>query len=331
MQDLFTNALTNLNSPPILFFILGFIATVVKSDLNIPEVIAKGLSIYFMIAIGFKGGSELAKTGFTNDVLITAGGSLFLGCLIPVFAFYILKLIIKVDETNAGAIAAHYGSVSVVTFVTAAAFLEKEGIRYDGFMVGMMALMESPAIFISLLLVRLSGKKEKNEAVAYQPSEIVKESLFNASVVLLTGSLLIGYSTGASGYEMAKPFFVTPFHGILTIFLLDMGMIAGRRISEFKTVGIPLGIFSIVMPIISALMAILFGSIIGLSYGSTVLLSVLCSSASYIAAPAAVRMALPSANPAYYITMSLAITFPFNIIFGIPIYKWLTAIIHTTI
>lgn len=331
MQDLFTNALTNLNSPPILFFILGFIATVVKSDLNIPEVIAKGLSIYFMIAIGFKGGSELAKTGFTSDVLIAAVGSLFLGCLIPVFAFYILKLIIKVDETNAGAIAAHYGSVSVVTFVTAAAFLEKEGIRYDGFMVGMMALMESPAIFISLLLVRLSGKKEKNEAVAYQPGEIVKESLFNASVVLLTGSLIIGYSTGASGYEMAKPFFVTPFHGILTIFLLDMGMIAGRRISEFKTVGFPLGMFAIVMPIISALMAIVFGSIIDLSYGSTVLLSVLCSSASYIAAPAAVRMALPSANPAYYITMSLAITFPFNIIFGIPIYKWLTTIIHTTI
>lgn len=331
MQDLLTNALLNLNSPPVLFFILGFIATVVKSDLNIPEVIAKGLSIYFMIAIGFKGGSELAKTGFTNDVVIAALGSLFLGCLIPVIAFYILKLIIKVDETNAGAIAAHYGSVSVVTFVTAAALLEKEGINYDGFMVGMMALMESPAIFISLLLVRLSGNKEKNDAVAYQPSDIVKESLFNASVILLTGSLIIGYLTGTSGYEMAKPFFVTPFHGILTIFLLDMGMIAGRRISEFKTVGLPLGMFAIVMPIISALLAIVFGSIIDLGFGSTVLLSVLCSSASYIAAPAAVRMALPSANPAYYITMSLAITFPFNIIFGIPIYKWLTEIIHTTL
>lgn len=331
MQDLFTNALINLNSPPVLFFILGFAATVVKSDLQIPEAIAKGLSIYFMIAIGFKGGNELAKTGFSNEVVLTAFGSLFLGCLIPVIAFYILKIFLKVDDTNSGAIAAHYGSVSVVTFVTAAALLEKEGIQYDGFMVGMMALMESPAIFISLLLVRFTNKKEKSEYVSYQTSEIVKESLFNASVVLLTGSLIIGYVTGNEGYEVAKPFFITPFHGILTIFLLDMGMIAGRRIVEFKTVGISLGMFAIFMPLISAALAIIFGSLIELGLGSTILLSVLCSSASYIAAPAAVRMALPSANPAYYITMSLAITFPFNIIFGIPIYKWLTEIIHTTL
>jgi uncharacterized protein len=319
LEDIFYNAVINLNSPPILFFILGFIATILKSDLKIPESIAKALSIYFMMAIGFKGGVEIMRSGWNDSLLSAAGLTLVLGSILPIIAFYILKGFLKLDIINSGAIAAHYGSVSVVTFVTATVFLGRNAIEFPGFMVGMMALMESPAIFMSLLLVSLNLNKDSNGS-RIEMKEVVKESLFNASVLLLFGSLVIGYLTGEKGAELTHAFFYDPFQGILTIFLLEMGMLAGTRIGEFKRVGIKLALFAIVMPLISGAFGAVGATLIGLNIGSATLFAVLSASASYIAAPAAIRIALPKANPAYYITMSLAITFPFNIIFGIPLF-----------
>lgn len=319
MQELLTNALSNLSSPMILFFILGFIATMLKSDLEIPEAIAKGLAIYFMMAIGFKGGAEIAKSGLTNVVITSAMIALLLGSIIPVISYFVLHKIGKIDAVNSCAISAHYGSVSVVTFVTAISFLGSIEVDYSGFMVGMMAIMESPAIFISILMLRIVKRKENVESRLHY-KDLIKESLFNASIVLLFGSMLIGYYSGNEGMEIVYPFFVTPFNGILTLFLLEMGMLAGKRIGEFRAVGIFLFIFGVTMPLINGIIAAILSLVIGLDIGDRLLFTVLSASASYIAAPAAVRLAMPQANPSYYITMSLAITFPFNIMFGIPVY-----------
>lgn len=319
MADLLSGSLTNLTSPMILFFILGFAATILKSDLEIPNAIGKALSIYFMMAIGFKGGVELSRTGITNDVLISTVIAIAIGVIIPVISFVVLFKLLRLDAKNSGAIAAHYGSVSVVTFVTATTFFETTGINFHGYMVGMMALMESPAIFVSILLVRYL-QKTKSKSSKGEIEDLIRESLFNSSIVLLTGGLIIGFISGEKGIEMVKPFFVSPFNGVLALFLLEMGILAGKRIGEFKEVGIPLFLFAIIMPIINGTIAVFLSSMSGLSEGDQVLFAVLSASASYIAAPAAVRLAIPEANPSYYITMSLAITFPFNIIFGIPLY-----------
>ena len=319
MTGFISDALQNLATPMILFFVLGFVSTIIKSDIEIPQAISKVLAIYFMIAIGFKGGVEINKTGIDNGLYDSILISVLIGVITPLIAFLILKYIGHLDNINSGAISAHYGSVSVVTFVTAISFLNSKTIDYNGFMAGMMALMESPAIFVSILLVRIFSS-EKISTLKSNYIDLLKESLFNSSVVLLFGSLVIGIIVGEKGMITVKPFLVDPFNGVLTLFLLDMGMIAGQRISEFKKVGIFLSCFAIVMPVINAIGTVLLCGMFQLSIGDTLLFSVLAASSSYIAAPAAVRIALPKANPAYYITMSLAITFPFNIIFGIPLY-----------
>ncbi len=321
-MEFLSDAISNLTSPMILFFILGFISTILKSDIEIPEVITKTLAIYFMIAIGLKGGFEISKSGIDSSLYSSIVNSLLIGMIVPFIAFLILKYVGKFDSTNSGAIAAHYGSVSVVTFVTAISFLNSKTESYSGFMVGMMALMESPAIFVSLFLVRIFNS-EKIASLKSNTVDLLKESLFNASVVLLFGSLLIGFAVGENGMTVVKPFFIDPFNGVLTLFLLDMGMIAGKRIAEFKAVGLFLFFFAVIMPLISAVITIFLSNLFEFSIGDTLLFTVLAASASYIAAPAAVRIALPQANPAYYITMSLAITFPFNIIVGIPFYYFL--------
>lgn len=326
-MEFLSDALSNFSSPMILFFVLGFISTILKSDIEIPEVITKTLAIYFMIAIGLKGGFEINKSGIDANLYTSILNSLLIGFIVPVIAFLILKYVGKFDSTNSGAIAAHYGSVSVVTFVTAISFLNGKAENYNGYMVGMMALMESPAIFVALLLVRIFDS-QKIDSLKSNSIDLLKESLFNASVVLLFGSLLIGLAVGEKGMSAVKPFFIDPFNGVLTLFLLDMGMIAGKRIGEFKAVGMFLFFFAIVMPVISAVVAIGLAEIFKFSVGDTLLFTVLSASASYIAAPAAVRIALPKANPAYYITMSLAITFPFNIIIGIPFYYYLINLIR---
>lgn len=319
LTELFANAAANLTSPMILFFLLGIIGASVKSDLLIPESITKALSIYLMMAIGFKGGAELSLTGVTTATLSAVGATLALGLIIPIIAFGLLRKLGGLDPTNAGAIAAHYGSCSVVTFVTAVTFLDRAGAPFDGFMVGLMALMESPGIFMSLLLVQRSLHKDIGQGKQVL-SEIAKETLVNPSIFLLFGSLLVGYATGHHGAELTAPFFVTPFYGVLCFFLLEMGIMTGKRIGDFKKVGFRLATFAVFIPAISAILAAFTGALIGLSVGSTHLLVVLAASASYIAAPAAIRLALPTANPAYYLTMSLGITFPLNILLGIPMY-----------
>lgn len=322
-MDLFIkDALQNLASPMIMFFILGFLSTVIKSDIEIPQAISKALAIYFMIAIGFKGGVEISKNGLENGLFQSILNSLIIGITTPLISFLILKYIGKIDNINCGAISAHYGSVSVVTFVTAIAFLNIKSIQYSGYMAGMMALMESPAIFVSILLVRIFSS-QKISTLKSNYLDLLRESLFNSSIVLLFGSLVIGMIVGERGMMSVKPFLVEPFNGILTLFLLDMGMIAGQRIGEFKKVGLFLSLFAVFMPVLNALSAIFLSSSFNLSKSDAFLFTVLEASSSYIAAPAAVRIALPQANPAYYITMSLAITFPFNIMFGIPIYFYL--------
>ncbi len=326
-MEFLSDAIANFTSPMILFFILGFFSTILKSDIEIPEVITKTLAIYFMIAIGLKGGFEISRSGIDANLYSSIINSLLIGVIVPVVAFLILKYLGNFDVTNSGAIAAHYGSVSVVTFVTAISFLQGKSEPYNGYMVGMMALMESPAIFVSLFLVRLFGS-QKISSLKSNTVDLLKESLFNASVVLLFGSLLIGLAVGEKGITAVKPFFIDPFNGVLTLFLLDMGMIAGKRISEFRAVGLFLFLFAVIMPVISALVTIVLTGLFGFSTGDSLLFTVLAASASYIAAPAAVRIALPQANPAYYITMSLAITFPFNIILGIPFYYFIINLVR---
>jgi len=322
MADLLTMAVENLTSPMILFFILGIIGAVVKSDLSIPEPITKALIIYLLVAIGFEGGVELSVTGITPVTAAAVGTTLVLGLVITIIAFGLLRRLGRFDPINAGAIAAHYGSCSTVTFLTAVAYLERVGVPFDGFMVAMMTLMESPVIFMSLLLVRWS-LRENSGKEKQTLGGIVKETLAERTILLLLGSLLVGYVTGPRGAELTAPFFDAPYMGVLCLFLLEMGLLTGSRIGDFKKVGFRLATFAVFFPAIGAILGAFSGAFIGLGLGSTFLLAVLAASSSHISATAAVRMALPTANPAYYLTMSLGITFPLSLVVGIPLYYFL--------
>lgn len=309
------SALATLTSPVILFFLLGGLAAFARSDLNIPEAMAKGLSIYLMIAIGLKGGVEVSKTGFTPDLLAAAAAGLALSFIIPFIAFALLRTIGKVDRVNAGAVAAHYGSVSVVTFVTAAEILGKQALAPAGYMVAVLALMETPAIVSGLFLARRGSKPNGGDG-----SSLLHEVLLNASVVLLVGSFLIGLVAGSSGYEPIRPVFEGLFRGLLAIFLLDMGLVAGRRLMETRSLTARMAALAVGLPLINGTIGTVIGVAIGLDTASAAALGILAASASYIAVPAAMRLALPQADPGLYLSMSLGVTFPFNIIFGIAIF-----------
>lgn len=317
MIEFLSNGLINLKNPAILFFILGLTVALIRSELKIPEPIIKMFSYYLMASIGFKGGYEISRTGLTGDLVISSLLAMALAALIPIMAFYILRGLLKLDSINAGAIAAHYGSVSVVTFVTAISYLDRTGLDHGGFMVGVMALMEFPAILIAIgLAIYYSSKANGRKSLG----SVLHESVTNESVILLMGSLLIGVITGEKGYTLTKPFFIEPFQGVLTFFLLDMGIVAGRKLHEYGRVGIQLTLFAVLFPVFNGITGTFFATLFDLGTGNAVLIGVLAASSSYIAAPAAVRIVLPEANPSLYLTSSLAITFPFNIIFGIPLY-----------
>ena len=305
-------------SPVILFFVLGALAAFARSDLAIPEAIAKGLSLYLMAAIGLKGGVEVASNGFTPDILAAALAGLALSFLIPLPIFFALRRFGRLDAINAGAVAAHYGSVSVVTFVTGAEVLSSGGLPPAGYMVAVLALMETPAIIVGLMLARRSGGVKLEARGGF-----LHETLLNGSVVLLTGSFVIGLIAGKPGFEPIAPVFDTAFRGILCLFLLDMGLVAARRLRESRSLTWRLATLGVVFPIINGAIGILVGSMIGLDTGSTAALGILTASASYIAVPAAMRLALPQADPGLYLSMSLAVTFPFNITIGIPFYTFL--------
>jgi uncharacterized protein len=310
--------LSNILNPPVLAFFLGMLAVLLKSDLEIPPPLPKLFSLYLLFAIGFKGGVELIKSGITQPVILTLVAAIAMACIVPIYTFFILRL--KLDVYNAGAIASTYGSISAVTFITAGSFLTQLGISFDGYMVAALALMESPAIIIGLILV--SFFSVKTEEKQFDWSEVLREATLNSSVYLLVGSLIMGILTGESGWEKLKPFTQDMFYGVLTFFLLDMGLVAAKRIKDLQETGLFLISFAILIPIVNAAVGLLIAKLIGLQQGDTLLFSVLCASASYIAVPAAMRMTVPEANPSLYVSTALAVTFPFNIIVGIPLYLY---------
>jgi hypothetical protein len=308
-------AAANLISPIILSFALGLLAAFARSDLTIPEAVAKGMSIYLLFAIGFKGGASVASHGVDATLLLAVGAGVILSFGLPLIAFALLKVMTNLSRTDAAAVAAHYGSISIVTFVAATSVLEGRMIDAEGYMVAVAAAMEAPAILSALWLVARSGTGGKME------EGLMREIMLNGSIVLLVGAFAIGMITGEKGLADIAPFIVSPFKGVLCLFLLDMGLIAGRGLRSAKgIVTLPIVAFGIAMPLIGASFGLAAGLLIGLSTGGILLMMVLAASASYIAVPAAMRVALPQANPAVYLTLSLGITFPFNLTLGIPLY-----------
>ncbi len=308
--------LETLTSPIILFFVLGLLAGFVRSDLAVPEALAKGMALYLMAAIGLKGGVSVAESGFTATLGLAAGTGMVLSFLLPLPAFALLRSVGGLSRVNAAAVAAHYGSVSLVTFVTAEQMLTGIGLPAAGFMVAVLALMETPAIISGLFLAR-RGESDRASGGLWH------EVLFNASVVLLVGSFLIGLVAGKDGFAPIKPVFDGGYRGILCLFLLDMGLIASRRLMQTKALTLPLVALGIAIPIINGVIGTVAGTVIGVDVGTAAMLGILAASASYIAVPAAMRLALPEADPGIYLSMSLGITFPFNIIFGISLFAWL--------
>ena len=305
-----------LTSPIILFFALGMFAGFARSDLAIPEALAKGMAIYLMAAIGLKGGVEVSKSGLTDALLLAGAAGMAFSFLLPFPAFGLLRSFGRLDRTNSAAVAAHYGSVSLVTFITANEMLASSGLAAAGFMVAVLALMETPAIISSLLLAR-RGQASDDPGSATGGNHLWREVLLNASVVLLIGAFFIGVIAGEKGFAPIKPVFDTGYKGILCLFLLDMGLIAARRLRETRAMTFRLALIAIVLPFVNGLAGVFVGTMIGLDPGTAAMLGVLTASASYIAVPAAMRLALPAADPGIYLSMSLGITFPFNIIVNI--------------
>lgn len=318
-------AIDNLLSPMVLFFLLGVLAAAARSDLSIPESIGKAMALYLMFAIGFKGGAGVSAHGVGSDLLIAMAFGGLLSFAIPVLAFALLRLTTGLSRVDAAAVAAHYGSISVVTFVAGTEALKTLGISYDGYMVAVVAIMETPAIVAALWLVRRGDSNGSSSSRSGKKSgldgEALREVLFNGSVVLLMGAFFIGWITGESGLEAVAPLIVDPFKGVLCLFLLDMGLVAARGFRSARdALNTRLFLFGIYMPLIGAALATVGVAFLDMSHGSAALMVVLAASASYIAVPAAMRLTLPEARPAIYLTMSLGVTFPFNLVIGIPLY-----------
>ncbi len=312
--------LQNLLSAPVLFFFLGILAVLVGSDLEIPSPLPKLFSLYLLLAIGFKGGLELAHSGLTSLVLLTIGAAVAMSLLVPLTSFLILRT--RLDVPNAAAVAASYGSISAVTFITAESFLNILQIHFDGFMVAALALMESPAIVVGVVLAKLAGRQGR-QAEALRWREVLQEAFLNGSVFLLIGSLVIGYVVTAfspSSLVKMEPFTDKLFYGALCFFLLDMGLVAAQRLQDLRRAGAFLVGFAVLAPLVHALLGLLIARLLGLGVGDALLFMVLCASASYIAVPAAMRMTVPQANPSLYISSALGVTFPFNVVVGIPLY-----------
>jgi len=316
MQDILSLASANLLTPIILCFALGLAAALARSELTIPEAIAKGMSIYLLFSIGFKGGVAVADHGLDGRLIAALLAGVVLSFGIPFVAFGLMKIMTRLSVTDAAAVAAHYGSISIVTFVTATSVVQAAGLQAEGYMVAVAAAMEAPAIISALFLAqRGGGRAERMDA------DLWREILLNGSIVLLVGSFLIGLTTGQAGLAQIGAFIVAPFQGVLCLFLLDMGLVAGRGMRSARGVMTP-GVlaFGLVMPVVGAGFGLAAGMALGLSTGGLALMMVLAGSASYIAVPAAMRVALPDANPSVYLTLSLGVTFPFNLVIGIPLW-----------
>ncbi|MEM6261742.1 MAG: sodium-dependent bicarbonate transport family permease [Bacteroidota bacterium] len=312
--------LDNLSNPAILFFFLGVFAVAIRSDLNIPSPISKFLSYYLLFCIGLHGGEELAHNGLTAEMFRVLGLAIILSLVVPIYTYFILKR--RLNAYDAGAIAATYGSISAVTFITAVNFLQGQEASFDGYMVAAMALMEAPAIIVGLVLINLSQPKTNGTRRRRAMQHALKEAATNGSVVLILGSVVIGALASDKHLQAIEPFTGEIFKGMLVFFLLDMGLLAAKRMGALRKQGIFLLGFSILVPLLNAALVIGVCSLLHISQGNTLLLTVLGASASYIAVPAAMRITVPKANAGLYVSMSLAMTFPFNIIVGIPLYYY---------
>jgi hypothetical protein len=336
------SSLSNLLLPAVLFFVLGVVARIVKSDLRFPPDLAKVLSIYLLMAIGLHGGYALANA----DLFIALNSvmwALIMGFSLPIIGYVILLVTRKVSLLDAAAISAHYGSVSAGTFLTAIAYLDHAGIEYENYPLIMLAIMETPAIIVGLLLAAKArqtiAEREAKAGVVQDAADdidgddsnfghLLKDAFTNGSVVILIGSMIIGAIAIPSSMDKLEPFIEEIFMGVLCLFLFEMGHVAGQRLGDLRQVGIVLALFGIVMPLIGGVIGVYVGTyMLGFSIGGTTLVAVLAASASYIAVPPAMRLAVPEANPSYYLTLSLGITFPFNVIVGIPLFHKLAQVV----
>ncbi len=315
--------------PAILFFFLGIFAALVRSNLEIPAPIAKFLSLYLLMAIGIKGGVALSVSGIHMQMMVGLAIALFMAFLVPLYTFPLLRR--KLDGFNAAAIAATYGSVSAVTFIAAGQFLDNHGIEYGGYMAVALVIMEAPAVIMAVALAATTRARLAKHGAgaatnvgkdtgAFSMKHILHESFTDGAILLLLGSLLIGVLVGADGYKVMEPFTGDLFKGLLAFFLLEMGILVARRIREMKGVGPFLIAFAFLVPMLNAVIVITLSHLAGLSAGDTLMLATLAASASYIVVPAVVRVAIPEANPGLYFGMALALTFPFNVVLGIPLY-----------
>lgn len=313
---------TNILQPPVLFFGLGLAAVVSRARLEIPASLVKAMSLYLLLAIGFKGGVELRASGLSTEVVLTMLAAIGMACLVPITTFLVARR--KLDTANAAAVAATYGSVSAVTFIAATSFLDTLRVAHGGHMVAAMALMEAPAIVVGLALARRFGAMNpdsRGEGGAHGGwGDVLQDAFLNGSVFMLAGSFVIGLLTGESGKTALNPFTGDIFKGVLCLFLLEMGLTAGKKFVDLKGVGAFPFVWGLVAPLVHALVGLGLAYALKMPPGDALIFVILCASASYIAVPAAMRLALPQANPGLYVTMALAITFPFNLIIGMPLY-----------
>ena len=304
-------ALANLTSPPVIAFALGILATLLRSDLRLPEAVYQALSIYLLLGIGIKGGVALSQSSF-SEVSWPLVGALILGVTIPLLAFGALGILTKLDRVNRGALAAHYGSTSLVTFTAGLLFLESLQLYVEGYVATLLAVLEIPGIIVGLAL----ASRGLSRSVSW--GESLREVLTGKSIFLLVGGLALGFTTGAGGYARIEDFFGGLFTGVLTLFLLELGIVAGNRLRDVKHGGFGLVVFGTLFPLLAGTLGVLTGHLTGMGVGGSAALGVIAASSSYIAAPAAVRLALPEASPGIYLSASLGITFPFNLTIGIP-------------
>jgi uncharacterized protein len=307
--------------PVVLFFLLGVFAGLVRSDLKIPGSIYEALSIFLLLAIGLQGGVKLAEFPL-SELILPSLAILLVGSLIPLLCFPALRYIGRMTRADSASIAAHYGSVSVVTFSVGVALLFQEEVDFEGFMIVFLVLLEMPALVIGVMLARYGSGR-------VQWGKLFHEVFFGKSILLLAGGLVIGFFAGAEGIKPLDILFFDLFKGILALFLLEMGLVAASRIASLRAYGLFLTSFAIVTPLLAGIAGTILGWALGLSVGGTMLLATLYASASYIAAPAAMRIAVPQANPALSIGAALGVTFPFNIFIGIPVYLWMAKLIHS--
>jgi len=318
--------MTNFLDPAVLFFVFGMFAGAVKSNLEIPQPISRFLSLYLLMALGLKGGFALNKSGFTLEIGIELCVAVFLAIIIPLIGYWFLRM--RLNNREAAAISATYGSVSAVTFITATQALDQANIQFGGHMAAAMALMESPAIILAMILANKSRNSDKEPAVPARMSKILHESFTDGAQLLLLGSMLVGLIVGGTGEKLMAPFSIDLFKGMLAFFLLDMGLMAAKNFSGLRGKPLITLVYAICAPMAHAAIALVLCILLDLPQGNAILLMVLAASASYIAVPAVLRHALPEVPPALYMGMSLGITFPFNLIVGIPLYLYISRLIY---